>query len=90
MTAAQALNAALIELADAGRRTPCQGRYRDNWTSDDPDERTEAARACLGCPIIELCSATAAESREHWHVWAATDRTPLSSYQRKRQGLVSA
>lgn len=43
MTAAEALSLVLLELAEQGRATPCQGRRRDRWTSDDAAEREWAA-----------------------------------------------
>jgi hypothetical protein len=75
MTPAEVLNAALIELTDTGRCTPCQGTTADWWTSDDWDERDAAAHHCQACPVLALCTAAADEAREAWHVYGGTDRT---------------
>ncbi len=78
MTAAEALGHALLELADQGRATPCQGRRRDRWTSESAEERAWAATVCvgLGCEVLLQCRAAADEHDERHHVWAGTDRTP--------------
>ncbi len=77
MTAAERLTIALLELADQGRVTPCQGRRRDRWTSDDADEREWAASVCstLGCRVLEQCGAAAVEGKESFAVWGGRDRT---------------
>lgn len=81
MTAAEALAHALADLADQGRRTPCQGRRRDRWVSDSADERAWAASVCrsLACPVLEACGAAADEQGARFHVWGGTDRTAPAS-----------
>ena len=75
MTAAEALGHAL---ADQGHATPCQGRRRDRWTSDDAEARSWAATVCvtLGCPVLVQCGAAADEFKAAHHVWGGVDRTP--------------
>lgn len=77
-TAAEVLGQALLELAEQGRATPCQGRRRDRWTSESAEDRAWAASVCvtLGCPVIEVCGAAADEHDERFGVWAGVDRTP--------------
>lgn len=77
MTAAEELTRALLDLADHDRTTPCQGKRRDRWTSDDHDERAWAASVCtsLACPVIAQCGAAADEQAEKHSVWAGVDRT---------------
>jgi hypothetical protein len=79
VTAAEALTIALLELADQGRATPCQGRRRDRWTSDDATDRAWAASVCstLGCAALEQCAAAADEHDERHHVWGGRDRTAI-------------
>ncbi len=83
--AAEALGHALLELADQGRATPCQGRRRDRWTSDDADQREWAARVCstLGCAVLEQCAAAADEHDERHHVWGGRDRTVTVQHKRR-------
>jgi len=78
MPAAEELTRALLDLADHDRTTPCQGKRRDRWTSDDRDERAWAASVCtsLGCPVLAQCGAAADETGEKHGVWAGADRTP--------------
>ena len=80
MTAAEELGRALLDLHDHGQATPCQGKRRDRWTSDDRDERAWAASVCtsLGCPLLALCGAAADEASEPWGVWAGVDRAPTT------------
>ncbi len=77
MTAHEQLMAALTRLAEANKLTPCQGRRRDRWTSDDATERAWAAAVCvgLGCVVLLECGAAAAEQGERFGVWADIDRT---------------
>jgi len=78
MSAAEVLGQALLEVADQGRATPCQGRRRDRWTSDDAADRAWAASVCvtLACPVLEECAAAADEHDEKFGVFGGTDRTP--------------
>jgi hypothetical protein len=71
------LQHAIRNLADAGRRTPCNGPDVDCWTSDSAEDRAEAAEACrFGCPVIELCARFADANQEKGHVFGGVDRTP--------------
>ncbi len=78
MTAHEQFGAVLLELAERGETTPCQGRRRDRWTSDDYSDRAWAASVCvsLACPVLALCGAAADEMREKFGTWAGRDRTP--------------
>jgi len=77
MTAAEVLGRALLEIADQGRATPCQGRRADRWTSDRAEEREWAAAVCVGlaCEVLLQCGAAADEHGEQHHVWGGTVRT---------------
>lgn len=75
MTPHEALTRALLDLADDGRRTPCQ-IDPPRFTSDDWHERAEAAKDCHPCPIRAPCDAAGAD--EPAHVWGGTDRTPTT------------
>ncbi len=77
-TAAEELSHALLDLAESGQSTPCQGRRRERWTSDDHGERAWAANVCtsLACPVLAACGAAADEMREKFGTWAGRDRTP--------------
>ncbi len=70
-----ALSAALVELEDEGRQTICR-TDPDPFTSEDEDERTEAAAACCACPVINACRTFADANEEPAHVWGGVDRTP--------------
>ena len=85
MTAAEALTLALLELADQGRPTPCQGRRRDRWTSESAEERAWAASVCvtLDCPVLEVCAAAAVERKESFAVWGGRDRTVTVQHKRR-------
>ena len=80
MTAEELLTLALADLADQGRATPCQGRRRDRWTSDDSNDREWAAAVCvgLGCPVLLQCRAAAEERDERFGVWGGVDCTAPS------------
>jgi hypothetical protein len=73
VTAAETLTLALHELVDTGQRTPCFDD--DAWISDDPDDRAEAARRCLACPVLDPCALAAHEIRPRlvFGVWAGHD-----------------
>jgi len=47
-----------------------------SWTSDDADDRAQAARWCLGCPVLDECGAAADEHDERFGVFGGRDRTP--------------
>lgn len=78
MTPHESLNRALLDLADTGRRTPCQ-LDPDRWTSEDYRTRAEAAADCQPCPALAACDAVGA--CEGFHVWGAVDRTPTTRKQ---------
>ncbi len=84
MTAAEVLGRALLELAEQGQATPCQGRRRDRWTSDDAEERAWAASVCvtLACPVLGQCGAAADEQDERANVWGGRDRTTATTRRR--------
>jgi hypothetical protein len=78
MTASERLTHALTSLANSDQHTPCQGRRSERWTSDDYGELEWAAFHCasMGCPLLELCGATADEQRTKHYVWGGTIRSP--------------
>ena len=65
MSAHEALDRALLDLAADGRRPRC-AEPEDHlwWTSEDRDERARAARLCTGCPVLRLCAVAAEEDGE--------------------------
>ena len=73
MTARDALDRALLDLAAEGRRTRC-AEPADHmwWTSEDADERARAARLCRGCPVLRQCAESAEEDDELF-IWAGID-----------------
>lgn len=68
-----ALDVALLDMADEGRRPTCS-TDPERWISDDRAERGAAARECAGCPVIEPCAASGAD--EPFGIWGGIDRTP--------------
>ncbi len=84
MTATGDLTQALLDIEERGASTPCQGRRRDRWTSDDREERAWAASVCvsLACPALRECAAAADERREKHYVWAGVDRSPTTTSRR--------
>ncbi|QOK24145.1 WhiB family transcriptional regulator [Janibacter indicus] len=86
MSARDALDRALLDLAADGRRPRC-GEPADHllWTSEDTDERARAAALCVGCPVLQEC-ALAAEEEAELFVWAGVDRgaRPKTPKGRKR------
>lgn len=72
MNPPEALTAALGHLLEQGQRPPCAGGG-DVWLSDDLDERSQAAHACDGCPLLAPCDAVG--QGEKFGVWAGIDRT---------------
>ena len=77
MTARDALDRALLDLAGDGRRPRC-GEPDDHqlWTSESPDERRRAAQLCARCPLLHPCADAAEEMEERWHVFGGVDRRP--------------
>ena len=80
--AALVLQHALDEIANAGRSTPCQADPNP-FTSDDPEERQEAAEACAGCPVLLACRHYAQTAEEPFHVWGGIDHTELARAERR-------
>lgn len=74
MSATQALDRALLGLAEDGRRPRCAepGGF-EIWCSDDPEDRATAARWCRGCPITQQCHAAAVEMKVSHGVWGGSD-----------------
>lgn len=81
LSASEALTRGLLALTEHGQRTPCQGKRRDRWTSEDLADREWAASVCtsLDCPVLAECGAAADEAREKWGVWAGVDRASTTS-----------
>lgn len=76
MSARDALDRALLDLAADGRRPRCgEHADRDLWTSDDRAERRRAAQLCARCPLLHPCAEAAEEMEERWHVFGGVDRT---------------
>ena len=76
-TAEDRLSAALLDLADRGRRTPCgDPDDYERWTSEDADELADAATRCPGCPIFTECEAAAIEKRPAWGIWGGRNYAP--------------
>lgn len=77
MSARDALDRALLDLATEGRRPRC-GEPDDHglWVSDDHEDRARAARRCHGCPVLTECGAAADEERDVWTVRGGIDRRP--------------
>lgn len=76
MSARDRLDRALLDLAAAGRRPVCGEPWSEAlWTSDDADDRAEAARLCQTCPLLEPCAEAADEADERHHVWGGQDWT---------------
>ena len=75
-TATADLTSALINLAARGLRTHCSDPCTSElWISDHPGERVQAARLCVGCPVLRECRQAADARDERWHVWGGRDYT---------------
>lgn len=72
------LGAALADLTDAGRTTPCS-TDPDPFTSDDVHQRREAAAACVACPALTACRTFADHQGEAFGVWGGADRAPRAT-----------
>lgn len=64
-------NRAIEEALDLGGHLPCAGR--DEWVSEDADERAGAARKCAWCSVFEVCGQTARATGQRFGVWAGAD-----------------
>lgn len=78
-----ALCGALAQLEDEDRATFCATDPAP-FTSEDKDERREAAEACGACPAVAACRRFGDENDEPAHVWGGVDRTPRA-YSRKTE-----
>lgn len=73
MSARDALDRALLDLAADGRRPRCGELATHHlWTSEKADERARAAALCVGCSVLRQC-AHAAEEEGELFVWAGVD-----------------
>jgi hypothetical protein len=82
-TATTDLTQALINLAPTGLRVHCSDATLSKlWTSDHEAERAEAARLCIGCPLLAECRHAADARDERWHVWGGRDYTRRQKPQR--------
>lgn len=80
------LHDALSAAVNARRRVPCRvPGWAPLWTSDDHEERHEAAEACAPCPIITPCRA--AGEFERFGTWGGRDVTPTKSKPIDRQEI---
>lgn len=70
-TAGERLAHALERAAERGDTWPC--RDHPGWTSEDIDERRQAADGCASCPVSSLCAAAALEDPPVWGVWHGVD-----------------
>ena len=74
--ASDALTTALISLVPRGIRPRCSDPETHYlWLSEDQAERKQAARWCVGCPVLSECDTAARANRERFGVWAGRDRT---------------
>ncbi len=71
------LTGGLVDLAARGRQPNCvDPASRHLWTSESDADRAQAAELCEGCPVWDLCAASAEASSECWGVWAGVDHSP--------------
>ena len=77
MSAATAIDAALLSLAHREQTPPCADGS-NAWTSDDHEIRTLAIPLCAGCDLLTLCAQYATEIKATFGVWAGQDRTPTN------------
>jgi len=78
VSAAKAIDAALLNMAARDQRTPCQGRYAWQWLSEYYAWRAEAIPLCAGCDLLTYCHEYATELKVTFGVWAGIDRTPTT------------
>jgi Transcription factor WhiB len=74
--ASERLVRALVDIASQGLRTHCSDAGAELWLSDSEADRAEAARLCIGCPVLAECGAAAAAHGEKFGVWGGVDRSP--------------
>jgi hypothetical protein len=68
MKAGPAYEALAFALDGLDAHTPCHGR--PEWISDDSTDQAYAAAHCTRCPLLDLCTAAAAELKPTAGVWA--------------------
>jgi hypothetical protein len=74
--ASDQLTRRLLTIAARGQRTHCSDpSLSELWLSESEPERAEAARLCIGCPVIAECREAAIANDERWGVWGGHDRT---------------
>ena len=78
MSAATAIDAALLTMAHREQRTPCQGRDAWLFLSEYYAWRAVAIPLCAGCDLLDMCHEYATELKVTFGVWAGIDRTPTS------------
>ena len=78
MSAARAIDAALLTMAHRDQRTPCQGRDAALWLSEYYAWRAVAIPLCTGCELITLCAQYGDEIKASAAVYGGTDRTPTT------------
>lgn len=71
--ATERLNQALTAATTTGRFIPCLGR--EEWLSENCEERAEATKECTDCPVIDECRNLAETTKSRFGVWAGRDRT---------------
>jgi Transcription factor WhiB len=76
VSAASAIDAALLTMAHRDERTPCQGWDADLFLSEDHTERAAAIPLCAGCALFDACRVLADELNVTFGVWAGVDRGP--------------
>lgn len=80
MTPPEQLTRAVLDLVLQGQRPRCSDPVtHELWTSDNREEREQAAAWCQGCPLLEVCAEAGAG--EAWGVWGGVDAVPLRSGQ---------
>ena len=84
MSAATAIDAALLTMAHREQRTPCQGWDADLFLSEDHTERAAAVPLCAGCDLLTCCHEYATELKVSFGVWAGTDWTPTTRKEKNR------
>jgi|GEM_PF-5333618 hypothetical protein len=72
--AMRALGNALLSMLDRDQAPPCAGD--DRWTSDDHTTRTDVAKHCQPCPLLDPCGTAATATKARFGTWAGIDRTP--------------
>jgi hypothetical protein len=75
-TASARFTKALIDIASQGLRTHCSDAASKHlWLYEDPAERAQAARLCIGCPVQLECWSAANARGERFGTWGGMDFT---------------